>query len=272
MGKCLVTKLDILVNDDNMYVIGGLYIRVKKDTTFLLTSATPQTAKIMTDGVTFTNGTQEYAVTTVASNTTSVSDDCVVYVPNKTELTRIGYTDAGTEIEIIGGYGALSECTKLTRISFAITYNPGNARYDLADLPAAVMARFKDNFPPFNVVVDTSVLCLMAEYRQNLTLPRLVKGDVANLSVMTSVPRLDISHCEGLFGNISAFGSMPLTKLLINDCPGLLGNVNTAFIGLTSATDISVAGDVLITGDASELLSALPGLTNFNYTGSGVVE
>lgn len=270
MGKCLTTKLDILVNNDNMYVIGGLYIRVKKDTSFLLTSAVNQTAKIMTTGVTFSNSTQEYAVTTSSSNTTSVSDDCVVYVPNKTELTRIGKTDSETEIEIIGGYGALSECKKITRISFNKTYNPGGVQYDLSELPVEVMARFRDNYPPFNVVVDTSVLGLMTNYRQALYLSALVKGDVANLSGMTVVPSLDLSYCPQLSGDIASFSSMPLTRLVINNSPLLHGNVNTAFASLTNATTISVKDDTLITGDASDLLNALPNLTTFIYTGSGV--
>lgn len=271
MSKCLVTKLDIVINDDNQYVIGGLYIRVKKNTTFLLVSATNQTAKIVSDGATFSNGTKEYPVTSSATNTTSVSEDCVVYVPNKTELTRIGYSNTGCEIAILGGYTMLADCTKLTRISFDITYNPNNIQYDLADLPAEVMARFKDTFPPFNVPVDTSVLCLMAEYRQVLYLSGLVKGDVANLSVMTSVPTFDLSNCAALSGDISAFSSLPLTRLLINNSPLLEGNVNTAFATLTSAGTINVSNDPLITGDASDLLSVLTGLTTFQYSGSGVV-
>jgi hypothetical protein len=271
MSKCLVTKLDIVVNDDNLYVIGGLYIRVKKDTSFLLVSHTPQTAKILTPGVTFTGGTQEYAVTSSSDNLTSVSDDCVVYVPNKTELLRIGRTDSYTEIEIIGGYKALSDCTRITRISFNINYNPGGVQYDLADLPASVVATFKDNYPPFNVVVDTSVLGLMTQYRQVLYLSGMVKGDVANLANMTAIPTLDLSNCQQLSGNISAFGSMTaLTQLLLNNSSLLQGNVNTAFAGLTSATTISVANDTLITGSASQLLSTLTNLTNFNYSGSGV--
>lgn len=271
MSKCLVTKLDILVNDDNLYVIGGLYIRVKKDTSFLLVSDTPQTAKIVTPGVTFTGGTQEYAVTSSASNLTSVSDDCVVYVPNKTELTRIGRTDSYTEIEIIGGYKALSGCLKITRISFDKSYNPGGVQYDLADLPASVMAGFKDTYPPFNVVVDTSVLGLMTQYRQVLFLSGLVKGDVANLAGMTSVTTFDLSNCPQLSGDISAFGSISAAKqLLLNGSPLLYGNVNTAFAGLTSAATISVMNDTLVTGSASQLLSTLTNLTNFNYKGSGV--
>lgn len=270
MSKCLVTKLDFIVSDDNLPVIGGLYIKVKKDTTFLLTSAINQTVSIVSDGATFSNDTKDYAVTTASSNTTSVSEDCVVYVPDKTELTRIGYTNSETEIEILGGYKMLADCTKITRISFNISYNPGNVQYDLSDLPDVVLTRFKDNYPPFNVVVDTSVLGLMSQYRQPLSLSGLVKGDVADLSGMSSVTSLDLSNCPELSGNISAFGSMSLTRLMINGSPLLQGNVNSAFANLTNATNINVSNDPLIVGDASDLLSVLTNLTTFTYTGSGV--
>lgn len=270
MSNCLVTKLDLVVDNDNMYVIGALCIRVKGGTTFLLTSATAQTAKILTEGVTFTGGTQEYAVTTSASNTTSVSGDCVVLVPNKTELTRIGYTDAGSEMAIIGGYRALAGCTKLTRISFNKSYNPGGVKYDLTELPSAFLTSLQDTIPPFNVVVDTSVLGTMTKFRQPLILPSLVKGDVANLDGLTLVPRIDLSGCSELSGDISVFGSMPLTSLLLNDSPKLQGNVNTALSELTSLTTINVNNDPLITGSASQLRSSLPNLTTFNYSGSGI--
>lgn len=247
MAKCLVTKLNGSVDNNELLRIGEMRIKVEsvdsptKDTQgFGVAFAEPTTVEIVGDGYfTDNNLTENKGKSMVVSGSQGVivSQATTVAIRNKYKLLQINaFIPSGSP------YGE-NKVLNIDDLKYSTSLNILNlsnmqASGDIASLKSL-----------------TSLSALILRYTQ-------VSGDIANLKNLTALTNLTVSNTN-ISGDIANLKNLTaLTSLILNDTKveGNIANLQN----LTALTKLSI-NNTQISGDITNIYFALRGtIKEFN--------
>ena len=262
MVKCLVTKLNGSVDNNELLRIGEMRVKVEsvesptKDTQgFGVTFREPTTVEIVGDGyftdntltenkgksmvVTGTSGIIVSQATTVAIRNKYKLDSLVVYIPSSTtpygknkvlNIDDLKYSLSLSSLNLIntqvsGDIASLKNLTALTSLNLGNTQVSGN------------LASLKSMTALTSLVLNNTA----------------ISGDIANLNRLTALTRLDFSQTN-VSGDIANLKSLTaLTSLVLNNTAisGDIANIYFALRG--TAKDFNIAYCDNLSGDLASI-------------------
>lgn len=189
-NKCLVTKLNGMVNNDNLPILGALTVKVKSVTSptdnqrkLTITVAETETVKVKAVGGSFTkNGVS------MTELTLNNSDGVVV----------LYFSNGDYKVNIENKYGIL---TLQTAENSIISFN-----LDEFVLPKtlSIVAMSSGNTGSIdNIKLEDSANVISLKDNTNIS------GNISSLSGYTSLIYLNLRNCAGISGDIESLGGMP---------------------------------------------------------------
>lgn len=242
MGKCLVTKLNAVVDNDNILHIGEVRIKIAVDKTpsnqFISLSVNKETNLEIIGDSYFTDSS--FSNNLGKSKTINSSDGVVkVYFNNAT--AEIAIRDKYSILDL--SFGNKSKSVDLSSFSYAMSLKTINSQYS-------------------GVYGDISNLKKLKLSQIYLSGDKIY-GDIASLKDMTTLTRLNINDVQDVYGDLSSLRNLTNLELLYFNHSGLTGSIDS-LKPLTKLTSVNLENlKAQFTGNI-ESLSGMTKLSNFS--------
>lgn len=241
MGKCLVTKLNAVVDNDNILRLGEARIKIAVDETpsnqYISISVSSDTDLEIIGDSYFTDSS--LSVNLGKSKKVKPSDGAIkVYFNNAVAEIGIRNKYNIRDINFVGS----SKSMDLASFAYTKSLNTINSEYS-------------------GMYGDISAL-------KNLSIGQIylsgckIYGDIASLKKMTSLSRININDAPDIYGDLSSLSGLTNLQLLYFNHSGLTGSIDS-LRALTKLTSINLENtNAQFTGNI-ESLSGMSALSNF---------
>ena len=230
MGKCFVTKLSGITDNQNLLKIGEMRIyfaKVSGSTPRKITLSFKENCKVSINGGYFTDnslstniGTIEKFAAKQKKDLFISNDECYVSIENKYSLKEILFTCdtasfdisslkysnnlIGISLKSTGVYGNISDFKNLTLLSM-IEINSPNVTGDISSLQKLNLDNLEINSP--NVTGDISSLQNMTTLTSFNIALTAITGDISALQKMSKLNFINLNDTQ-VSGNISSFNNL----------------------------------------------------------------
>lgn len=266
--KCLVTQLKERVNNNNIIPLNSILVHIDASSVSVEVGAdsTGVVGKIITPGVTFTNGVfsglTEQEFPNGSYRPCSVSAECDMIISNASHIIRLQNIGGG------GLYFAGLNIDGLYGNSVLQFINIGKANGDIKSLKEMSQARsivLRADVSGIGLYGNVENLPLSsALYGLTIRDSQNVEGSIDFVSSLPGLNDIDLSYAK-ISGNISAFANLSslrdvtLTRTLVE------GNIGS-FAGISTLRNLQLFG-CAITGNLSQLIN-VPALKDATFPDS----